>query len=172
VGGTELQNQREYSGAYSLTTSSMRLIVSIAVCLGAAGLGSLLTTSALRPWYAGLNKPRWTPPNWLFGPVWTILYMAMAIAAWLVWGKVGLTAAPMQLFLLQLLLNVTWSALFFRLRSPGLAFAEIVILWFAILATSIAFWRAVPVAGWLLLPYLIWVGYAAALNCSIWWLNA
>ena len=152
--------------------SLMRLIVCIVVCLGAAGLGSLLTTPALRPWYAGLSKPRWTPPNWLFGPVWTILFIAMAIAAWLVWRKVDLTAAPMQLFLLQLLLNVTWSALFFRIRSPGLAFAEIVILWFAILATSIEFGRAVPAAGWLLLPYLIWVSYAGALNFSIWRLNA
>jgi tryptophan-rich sensory protein len=150
----------------------MRLIVCIAVCLGAAGLGSLLTTPALRPWYAGLSKPHWTPPNWLFGPVWTILFFTMAIAAWLVWGRVGLTAAPMQLFLLQLLLNVAWSALFFRLRSPGLAFAEIVMLWFAILTTSIEFWRAVPAAGWLLLPYLVWVSYAAALNFSIWRLNA
>jgi len=150
----------------------MRLIVSIAVCLGAAGLGSLLATPALRPWYASLNKPDWTPPNWLFGPVWTILFVAMAIAAWLVWRKVGLTAVPMQLFLLQLLLNVGWSALFFRLRSPGLAFAEIVMFWLAILATSIEFWKAAPAAGWLLLPYLVWVSYAAALNCSIWRLNA
>jgi len=150
----------------------MRLIVCIAVCLGAAGLGSLLTTPALRQWYAGLSKPRWTPPNWVFGPVWPILFIAMAIAAWLVWRKVGLTAAPMQLFLLQLLLNVAWSALFFRLRSPGLAFAEIVILWFAILATSIEFWKAVPAAGWLLLPCLAWVSYAAALNFSIWRWNA
>jgi translocator protein len=150
----------------------MRLIASIAVCLGAAGLGSLLTTPALRPWYAGLSKPRWTPPNWLFGPVWTILFIAMAIAAWLVWRKVCLTAAPMQLFLLQLLLNVAWSALFFRLESPGLAFAEIVMLWFAILATLIEFWKTVPAAGWLLLPYLLWVSYAVALNFSIWRLNA
>jgi tryptophan-rich sensory protein len=96
----------------------------------------------------------------------------MAIAAWLVWRKVALTAAPMQLFLLQLLLNVAWSAVFFRLRSPGQAFAEIVILWFAILATLIGFWRVVPAAGWLLSPYLIWVCYAAALNFSIWRLNA
>jgi tryptophan-rich sensory protein len=96
----------------------------------------------------------------------------MAIAAWLVWQKVGLTAAPMQLFLLQLLLNVAWSAVFFRLRSPGAAFAEIVTLWFAILATSIEFWRVVPAAAWLLLPYLIWVSYATALNFSIWRLNA
>jgi translocator protein len=150
----------------------MRLILCILVCLGAAGIGSLLTTPALSRWYASLRKPSWTPPNWLFGPVWTILFVAMAIAAWLVWRKVGLSAAPMQLFLLQLLLNVAWSALFFRLRSPGLAFAEIVMLWFAILATSIEFWRAVPAAGWLLLPYLIWVSYATALNFSIWRSNA
>lgn len=149
----------------------MRLILCILVCLGAAGIGSLLTTPALSPWYASLRKPSWTPPNWLFGPVWTILFLAMAIAAWLVWRKVGLTAAPMQLFLLQLLLNVAWSALFFQLRSPGLAFTEIVTLWFAILATSIEFWRAVPAAGWLLFPYLIWVSYATALNFSIWRLN-
>jgi tryptophan-rich sensory protein len=95
----------------------------------------------------------------------------MAIAAWLVWRKVGLTAVPMQLFLLQLLLNVAWSVLFFRLRSPGLAFAEIVVLWCAILATSIEFWNVVQAAGWLLLPYWIWVSYAAALNFSIWRLN-
>jgi|SRR5271165_3570372 len=150
----------------------MRLILCILVCLGAAGIGSLLTTPALSPWYASLRKPCWTPPNWLFGPVWTILFLAMAIAAWLVWRKVGFTAAPVQLFLLQLLLNVAWSALFFRLRSPGLAFAEIVTLWFAILATSIGFWRAVPAASWLLFPYLIWVSYATALNFSIWRLNA
>ena len=150
----------------------MRLILCIVVCLGAAGIGSLLTAPALRPWYASLSKPSWTPPNWLFAPVWTILFVAMAIAAWLVWRKVGLTAAPMQLFLLQLLLNVAWSAIFFRLRSPGPAFAEIVILWFAILVTSIGFWRVVPAAGWLLSPYLIWVSYATALNFSIWRLNA
>jgi translocator protein len=150
----------------------MRLLVCIVVCLGAAGIGSLLTTPSLRPWYESLSKPRWNPPNWLFGPVWTILYLAMAIAAWLVWRKAGVTAAPMQLFLTQLVLNLAWSALFFRLRSPGLAFTEIVVLWFAILATMIEFWRAVPAAGWLLLPYLIWVGYATALNFSIWRLNA
>ncbi|HVA94771.1 MAG TPA: TspO/MBR family protein [Candidatus Dormibacteraeota bacterium] len=149
----------------------MRLIVSIAVCLAAAGLGSLLTTPALQPWYASLSKPRWTPPNWLFGPVWTILYLAMGVAAWLVWREDGLTAVPMRFFLLQLLLNVAWSGLFFRLRSPGLAFGEIVVLWFAILATTIEFWAVVPAAGWLLLPYLIWVGYATALNFSIWKLN-
>jgi benzodiazapine receptor len=150
----------------------MRLIVSIAVCLGAALVGSLMTMPALRPWYAGLRKPTWTPPNSLFGPVWTALYIAMAIAAWLVWRQVGLTAAPMKFFLLQLLLNVAWSGLFFALRSPGWAFGDIVLLWLAILATSMEFWRVAPLAGWLLVPYLVWVSYAAALNFSIWRLNA
>jgi translocator protein len=131
-----------------------------------------MTTPALRPWYASLGKPSWTPPNWLFAPVWTFLYVAMAVAAWLVWRKIGLTAAPMELFLLQLLLNVAWSAAFFALRSPGAAFAEIILLWFAILATAIEFWKILPAAGWLLVPYMLWVGFAAALNFSIWRLNS
>lgn len=150
----------------------MRLVVCIAVCMAAAGIGSLMTTPALRPWYSGLNKPDWTPPNWVFAPVWTILFLGMAVAAWIVWGRVGPRAAAMESFLLQLLLNVAWSALFFGLKAPGAAFAEIVILWFAILMTSIEFWRVAPAAGWLLLPYLVWVGFAAALNFSIWRLNA
>jgi len=146
----------------------MRLFICIVVCLAAAGLGSFFTTPALRPWYARLNKPRWTPPNRLFGPVWTLLFLAMAVAAWLVWSKLGLTAASLRLFMLQLFLNVGWSALFFRLKSPRWAFCEIVILWIAILATLIGSWSAMPAAGWLLLPYLIWVSYAAALNFSVW----
>jgi translocator protein len=154
-----------------VSRSLMRLIVCIVICLGLAGIGSLLTKPALRPWYESLKEPGWSPPNWLFGPVWTVLFLSMAIAAGLVWRKVGLTAAPMQLFLLQLLLNVAWSGLFFRLRSPGLAFGDIVVLWFAILATTIEFRTAVPAAAWLLLPYLVWVGYAAALNFSMWRLN-
>jgi tryptophan-rich sensory protein len=151
--------------------SLLRLVISIAACLGVAALGALFTMPALRPWYAGLSKPRWTPPNWLFGPVWTILYIAMAVAAWLVWQRTGLMERPMKLFLLQLALNAAWSGVFFGLHSPGAAFAEIVALWFAILATSIEFWKTAPAAGWLLLPYLIWVSYAAALNFSIWRLN-
>ena len=149
----------------------MRLIICIAVCLGAAGLGSIMTTPALRPWYASLRKPNWSPPNWLFAPVWTILYVSMAVAAWLVWRMVGLASLSMRVFLVQLLLNISWSAVFFKFRSPGPAFAEIVLLWLAILATFIEFWRVIPAAGWLLFPYLIWVAFAAALNFSIWQLN-
>jgi len=150
----------------------MRIALCIVVCLGAGWLGSLLARPALMAWYEGLSKPNWTPPNWLFAPIWTILYMAMGVAAWLVWRRSGLTAAPMQLFLLQLLLNVAWSAVFFRFRSPGWAFVEIVTLWCAILLTAIGFGRTAPLAGWLMIPYLLWVSYAAALNFAIWRLNS
>ena len=150
----------------------MRLTICIAVCLGAAWLGSLLTRPALTPWYAGLAKPSWTPPNWLFAPAWIILFLAMAFAAWLVWRQSSLTAVPMQLFLVQLVLNVGWSAVFFRLRSPGAAFVEIAMLWCGILITTIAFKRIVPLAGWLMIPYLTWVTFAAALNFAIWRLNS
>jgi tryptophan-rich sensory protein len=150
----------------------MRLAICIATCLTASVLGSLFTWPALRPWYAELTKPRWTPPNWLFGPVWTLLFLAMAVAAWLVWRQTSLLSTPMRLFLLQLALNIAWSALFFRLRSPGAAFIEIVLLWAAILMTTIAFGKVVPTAYWLMAPYLLWVSYAAALNFAIWRLNA
>lgn len=135
-------------------------------------LGSVFTWPSLKPWYQELAKPRWTPPNWLFGPVWTTLFLAMAFAAWLVWRQTSLISVPMRLFLLQLLLNIAWSALFFHLRSPGAAFIEILVLWCAILMTAIAFGRIVPVAYWLMAPYLLWVAYAAALNFAIWRLNA
>ena len=149
----------------------MRLTFCIVVCLGAGWLGSLLTRPALMT-YEGLSKPNWTPPNWLFAPVWTILYVAMGVAAGLAWRRSSLAALPMLLFLLQLVLNVAWSAVFFRLRSPGWAFLEIVALWCAILLTVVAFGRTAPVAGWLMVPYLVWVSYATALNFAIWRLNS
>jgi translocator protein len=137
----------------------------------AAWFGSQFMPGA---WYAGLEKPAWTPPSWLFGPVWTLLYVAMAIAAWLVWRERGFSGAPVALglFLLQLSLNAAWSWLFFGLQRPDLAFAEIVVLWGAILATLTAFGRIRAAAGWLLAPYLAWVTFAAALNFAIWRLNA
>jgi benzodiazapine receptor len=146
----------------------MRLVISIAVCFAAAWLGSLVTRPALEPWYAGLAKPPWTPPNWVFAPAWTTLFALMAVAAWLVWRRAGLVSTPLALFLLQLLLNVAWSWLFFGRQSPGTAMIEIVVLWGAILATTLEFWRVDRLAGWLLLPYLAWVAFAAALNFSIW----
>jgi len=157
----------------SPTRSLIGLGAWIGICFGAVFLGSIFTTPSIPTWYASLAKPSWTPPDWLFGPIWSALYLMMALAAWLVWRRGGLAAAalPITLFMVQLVLNVTWSILFFGLRMPGVAFGEIVVLWLAILATLIAFWRSTTVAGYLLLPYLIWVAFAAVLNFELWQLN-
>ena len=149
------------------------LATSILICFAAAGLGSVVTTSKIPNWYADLTKPVWTPPGWLFGPVWTALYLGMAIAAWLVWRKRGIGAAklPLALFAIQLTLNSLWSVLFFGFQQPGMALIDILLLWCAILATLIAFWRHSTLAGLLLVPYLAWVSFAVALNWAIWRLN-
>lgn len=149
------------------------LALFILVCLAAGAIGSVFTAMSRDTWYAALRKPAWTPPDPVFGPVWTTLYVAMAIAAWLVWRRLGFVAGalPLSLFAVQLALNVTWTAIFFGLRAPAAAFVQIVILWILILATLLAFWRVRPAAGALLLPYLLWVTYAAALNLAIWRMN-
>jgi len=154
--------------------SIIGLGISVGLCFGAAFVGSIFTTPAIPGWYAALIKPSWTPPAWVFGPVWSILYLMMALAAWLVWRQAGRTAVvtPLMLFFVQLALNTSWSILFFGLRMPGAAFAEILVLWLAILATMIAFWRSTSPAGLLLLPYLVWVTFAAWLNFTIWRMNA
>jgi benzodiazapine receptor len=142
----------------------------LTVTFSAAWVGSRFQPGE---WYAGLVKPALTPPPWVFGPVWTLLYLMMGIAAWLVWRKQGLAGAlgPLGLFLLQLALNALWSYLFFGLQRPGLAFLDIVTLWLAILAALVAFWRVYPLAGLLLLPYLLWVSFATYLNFQFWRLN-
>ena len=124
-------------------------------------------------WYAGLVKPAWNPPGWLFGPVWTALYTMMAIAAWLVWRRGGWEwqRGPLLLFLFQLLLNALWMPIFFGLHRPGLGFAEIVLLWFAIAGTIALFRRVNSATTWLLVPYLLWVSYATALTFALWRLN-
>ena len=143
------------------------------VCLGVGAAGGLATGRSVGTWYAELRKPAWTPPGWLFGPVWTVLYASMAVAAWLVWTKAGARAAavPLALFAVQLALNAAWTPVFFGLRLPGPAFAVIVALWAAIVATGAAFWHVRPVAGMLMLPYLAWVTFATGLNFAIWRLN-
>jgi len=155
-------------------TAGVGLLVWIALSLLAGVIGSLFTAHSVTTWYVALAKPSWTPPSWLFGPVWTVLYLLMGLAAWLVWRKGGFAAAtaPLALFLVQLALNATWSVLFFGLRRPGLAFGEIVLLWCFILATTIAFWSRRAAAAYLMLPYLGWVSFALALNLSIWRLNS
>lgn len=142
----------------------------ILLSLAAGSIGAVFLPG---DWYAALAKPSWNPPNWVFAPVWTCLYILMGIAAGLVWQRAGRRAArgALGLFLVQLLLNSAWSWLFFGLHQPALAFAELVILWIAIAATALAFWRWRPLAGWLLAPYLAWVSFAGALNFALWQLN-
>jgi translocator protein len=150
--------------------SWLALIVLIVACFAVAGLGGMATTPSIPNWYACLAKPSWTPPSWLFGPVWSFLYLSMAVAAWLVWRK-GNAQVPLILFAVQLAFNLAWSWLFFGLHSPGAGFVDIVLLWVAIAATMLAFWRRSPVAGMLFVPYLAWVSFAAVLNFAIWRLN-
>jgi benzodiazapine receptor len=136
----------------------------------AAAMGVLFMPGA---WYASLHKPAWNPPGWLFGPVWTVLYTMMALAAWLVWRRGGFAAhrRPLTLFLLQLALNAAWTPLFFGLHWTGVAFAEMIVLWLAIAATLVVFRSVNRVAAWLLAPYLAWVSFAAVLNFTLWRLN-
>lgn len=125
-------------------------------------------------WYRALNKPSWNPPGWLFGPVWSLLYTMMGVAAWRVWRKAGFRGAPVAMgaFAIQLVLNAAWSWLFFGLHRMDLAFVEIVAMWCAILATAIAFHRIDRPAVWMLGPYLAWVAFASVLNATLWSLNA
>jgi translocator protein len=149
------------------------LILFLLGCFSVAGLGSLATTPEIPTWYATLRKPAWNPPNWLFGPVWTALYAAMAIAAWIVWKRTGWGGSndALWLFVIQLALNLAWSFIFFRFHSPRWAFVEIVALWIAIAATLAKFAGISRASAMLLAPYLAWVTYAAALNFAIWRMN-
>jgi len=149
------------------------LVTFVILCLGAGGLGAIATTPEISTWYQELVKPSWNPPAYLFGPVWTALFVMMAVAGWLVWKPRGFThaAIPLTLFGSQLVLNVAWSWIFFRAHQPGWAFLEIIVLWLAILATTAAFFRSDKTAGWLMIPYLAWVSFASVLNFTIWRLN-
>ncbi len=145
------------------------LIVWLVVSLAAGGVGALATRNA-REFYASLAKPAWAPPGWLFGPVWTVLYVLMGVAAWLVWRSAGWGGASgaLSLFLVQLVCNAAWSWIFFAWRSGALAFADIVLLLVLIVATMLAFARVHGLAALLLLPYLAWVVFATALTFAIW----
>jgi tryptophan-rich sensory protein len=146
------------------------LLALVALCLGVGALGGWITAQSVTEWYPTLAKPSWTPPNWLFAPAWTTLYILMAAAAWLVW-KAGNARGALLLFAAQLLLNLAWSFLFFGARSPGLGLLDIAALWLAIAATIFAFSLRSRAAAFLMLPYLMWVSYASALNAAIWILN-
>ncbi|ANM31609.1 hypothetical protein ABI59_21665 [Acidobacteria bacterium Mor1] len=160
--------------AESFGRSLVALVVAVLACLGIGGAGSALTNVSVKTWYPTLTKPSWNPPDAAFPIVWTTLFVMMGISAWLVWRRRRLVRVDraLILFAVQLALNIAWSALFFTLRNPGLAFAEILMLWVMIAATAAAFFKVSRLAGWLLVPYLAWVGFAAVLNFTIWRLNS
>ena len=151
-------------------TALLVLPVFIAVCFSAA-----LTGAVFRPgtWYEQLAKPSWRPPNRLFAPVWTVLYLTIAISGWLIWREAGFAGAmlPLTIYAIQLALNAAWTPIFFGRHRPDLAFFEIVLVWLSIVATIALFYPVHAGAAWLLLPYLGWVTFAAALNLAIWRLN-
>jgi translocator protein len=152
----------------------LRLISSILLCELAGMVGGIFTAQSVRIWYPDLQKPSFSPPNWVFAPVWITLYAMMGTSLYLVWKKrpenPGANTA-IVLFMVQLLLNVAWSFLFFGLRSPLLGSVEIILLWIAIAATIVRFTRVSALSGVLLVPYLLWVSFAAVLTISIWQLN-
>lgn len=139
----------------------------IVVTFCAPAIGVLTLPGA---WYAALNKPFWNPPAWIFGPVWTFLYLLMAVAAWLVWKRAGWNSAA-WFYLIQLALNAAWTPIFFGAHALGWALVEIIVLWLAILVTMIGFLRVNRIAGWMLAPYLAWVSFAAFLNFTLWQMN-
>ena len=154
--------------------NSIKLVVSLVVCQCAGIIGSLFTSPAIPTWYASLQKPVFTPPNWLFAPAWITLYLLMGIAAFLVW-RVGLETRRVKIaliiFLVQLVLNSLWSIAFFGMQSPLYGIIVIIILWLMILLTIFRFAGISATAAWLLVPYILWVSFASALNIAIWILN-
>jgi len=156
------------------TKNIVKFILSIIVCQIAGLIGSIFTMPSIPTWYATLQKPSFNPPNWVFAPVWTILFILMGISLYLILKK-GLKDKKVKVGLLvfsfQLILNITWSFVFFSLHNLFYAFLEIIILWFTILITIYQFWKIDKKAFYLLIPYILWVTFAAILNFSIWRLN-
>lgn len=150
------------------------LIFWVGICYLTAWTGAQVSPGiASAEWYQSLNKPDWNPPAWLFGPVWTTLYTMMGVAAWLVWKRFGFGEGRTALvwFLIQLGLNGLWSQIFFGLQEPGWAFVEILFLLAAIIYTTVLFFEKNRIAGWLMVPYILWVSFATALNGAIWVMN-
>jgi translocator protein len=150
--------------------SWLALVGWLVACYLTAAVGSAAGSPG--PWYDALAKPSFNPPNWVFGPVWTVLYGMMGVAAWLVWReRHRIRTLALGLFAVHLVLNAAWSWFFFGLQDLQLAFAGIIVLWTAILTLTLLFWRIRPLAGALLLPYLAWVGFASFLNFTLWQMN-
>lgn len=156
----------------SIQRQSLGLAGWLAASFVAGGVGAIASANA-GVFYGQLSQPSWAPPAWLFGPVWSVLYILMGVAAWLVWRKHGFSGAAtaLSVFCIQLLANALWTWLFFVWHRGALSLAEILVLWLLIAATIVAFWRLQRLAALLLLPYFFWVSFASALTFSLWWLN-
>ena len=175
---------------------AVKLLSSIIICLMAGVIGSVFTTPAIQGWYVGVNKPSFNPPNWIFGPVWSLLFVLMGVSLYIVWinnfevkNKIGTEEKSWNsltdkflsgewqklniilIFAVQLILNTLWSVIFFGLQNPGVAFFELIALWVAIIYTIVNFYRVSKLAGYLLIPYVLWVSFAGVLNFMIWILN-
>ncbi len=156
------------------TSSTFQVIIAILISEAAGIIGSVFTSPSIPTWYAGIIKPTFSPPNWVFGPVWTTLFALMGIASYIVWKR-GFERRDVRIalgmFALQLILNVTWSLIFFGLQNPALAFLEIIALWLAIALTIVSFYRINKNAAYLLITYVLWVSFDMFLNYTIWSLN-
>ena len=151
-----------------------KLIISIAIPLAVGGIAGIFTSSSVNGWFTTITKPSFNPPNWLFAPVWTALYIMMGIAFFLIWKSDAATKiknAAMGLFFLQLAFNFLWSFIFFYAHQPGWALVDILLMWLAILCTIIYFTKISAIATWLMVPYICWVSFATVLNYAIWKLN-
>lgn len=152
----------------------VKLIVSILIVWIVGGFGSIFTAGSVNTWFTTLTKPTFNPPSWLFGPVWTILYIMIGISLFLVWKsnvKLKFKKTAYWIFAVQILLNGFWSVAFFGMQNPALAFLVIVLLWISIILNIIYFYKISKTAGWLLVPYWLWVSFASVLNGAIWLLN-
>lgn len=152
----------------------IKLFISIFICLTIGGVSGYFTAVEIPTWYATLNKPSFNPPNWIFAPVWTTLYILMAISFWLIWKNnidASIKNRAMLFFVIQLILNFFWSIIFFHFHLLGVAFIEIILMWLFILFSIISFYPISKIAGYLLIPYLCWVSFASVLNFAIWKLN-
>jgi translocator protein len=149
----------------------LKLITSIIICELTGFIGSFFTVSSVSTWYLTLNKPFFNPPSWLFGPVWIILYFLMGMSLYVVWNNKKKNKQALWIFGIQLILNALWSIIFFGLKAPLFAFIEIILLWIAIFLTIKYFYRTSKTAAYLLIPYILWVSFAAILNFAIYYLN-
>ena len=155
-------------------SNTLKLIISILIPVAIGATAGFFTATGMGSWYQTIQKPSWNPPGWIFGPVWTTLYIMMGIALFLVWrsgATDGLKKTAISLFAIQLVLNFFWSFIFFKLQLPGWAFAEIILMWIMIFISILWFGKISSTAAWLLVPYISWVSFASVLNYAVWKLN-